>query len=280
MIRIASITQIDDKRHIAILDTSSISFMQTLQNKGIRIGNILKDYELILIPGWVLAEIEDAEGRSDFVQQLIDTGYPIYSIAEEQYSDLAENEELNVYRIVLASAYLLAGVKSYLRRYVEKMDPMDMDSYSNWINRLYDEWPLGGKMLSTGREQKKNAGEISITILAEVISWYYPETKALTVYAQDNDAYEFQRRAEVILRDLFISRTPVPVSYKSNDALLCQLFRDGELELENISNYRKDERKITYSREQGDRSVVLVTEVVDNASFIKLIQDRAVRIIF
>ena len=199
---------------------------------------------------------------------------------QEQYSDLAENEELNVYRMVLASAYLLAGVKSYLRRYVEKMDPMDMDSYSNWINRLYDEWPLGGKMLSTGREQKKNAGEISITILAEVISWYYPETKALTVYAQDNDAYEFQRRAEVILRDLFISRTPVPVSYKSNDALLCQLFRDGELELENISNYRKDERKITYSREQGDRSVVLVTEVVDNASFIKLIQDRAVRIIF
>ena len=72
----------------------------------------------------------------------------------------------------------------------------------------------------------------------------------------------------------------MPVSYKSNDALLCQLFRDGELELENISNYRKDERKITYSREQGDRSVVLVTEVVDNASFIKLIQDRAVRIIF
>lgn len=39
-------------------------------------------------------------------------------------------------------------------------------------------------------------------------------------------------------------------------------------------------RRITYSKEQGDHSVVLVTEVVDNASFIKLIQDDSVHIIF
>lgn len=128
MIRISPITQIDDQKHIAILDTSSISFMQKLQEKGIRIENILRDYELILIPGWVLIEIEDAEGRAGFVQDLIDKGYPIYSIAEETYTDLAGNEELNLYQIVLASTYLLAGLKSYLRRHVEKADPTDMAS--------------------------------------------------------------------------------------------------------------------------------------------------------
>lgn len=280
MIKIGTITKIDDQKRIAILDTSSISFMQKLQEKGVGIGNVLGDYELILIPGWVLIEIEDAEGRAGFVQTLIDSGYPIYSIAEETYTDLAGNEEINLYQIVLASTYLLAGLKSYLRRYVDKSDPMDMDSYSEWIKELYAKWPLGDKVLSTGREQKKNAGEVSITVLAEIISWYYPETNSLTVYSQDNDTFEFQRKAESVLRDFFISRSPVPVSYKSNDALLCQLFRKGELALESIDDYRKDERKITYTKEQADHSFVLVSEVVDNVAFIDLIQDDSVQIIF
>ena len=33
------------------------------------------------------------------------------------------------------------------------------------------------------KDKKKNAGEVSITILAEIVSWYYPETKTLTVYS-------------------------------------------------------------------------------------------------
>ena len=73
MIRIEEITKIDNK-HIAIMDTSSISFMQGLQNKDIKFDGILKDYDLILIPKWVLTEIEDAPGRAEFVQKLIDDG--------------------------------------------------------------------------------------------------------------------------------------------------------------------------------------------------------------
>lgn len=76
MIRIEEITKID-KKHIALMDTSSISFMQGLRNKDIKLDSILKDYELILIPRWVLKEIEDAPGRAGFVQDLIENGYPI-----------------------------------------------------------------------------------------------------------------------------------------------------------------------------------------------------------
>jgi hypothetical protein len=171
-------------------------------------------------------------------------------------------------------------IKSYLRRFVEKPDPLDMNAYKDWINKLYDEWPIPGPTLASGRVKKKNAGEVSITILAEVVSWYYTETEALTIYSQDSDTFEFQRKAEANLRDLFTSRTPIPVSYKSNDAILCQLFREGEISIENVGDYRKDKRKITYSKEQGDRSIILVTEVVDNDSFSNLIQDHSVHIIF
>lgn len=280
MMTITRITSIDDKKHIALLDTSSISFMQGLEEKGIPANNILKDYDLVLIPEWVLAEINDAEGRTNDLQKLIVLGYPIHSIAEEDYSNLTNSEEGNLYQIVLASTYQLGRIKSYLRRFVEKADVFDMDAYKDWINKLYDEWPIPGQMLSSGRIKKKNAREVSITILAEVVSWYYPETEALTIYSQDRDTYDFQRKAEASLREIFTSRTPVPISYKSNDAILCQLFREGRISIENLGDYRKDIRKITYSKIQDDHSIILVTEVVDNNLFFNLVQDISVHIIF
>ena len=278
--QITKITELDGKRHIALLDTSSISFMQGLSEKGLQVEAILKDYDLILIPEWVLTEINDAPGRADYVQKLIDEEYPIYCIEEGTYTDLANGEEGNLYQIVLASTSRLARIRSYLRQYVGKADPLDMDAYRDWIKKLYDEWPIPGETLSNGRIRKKNAGEVSITILAEIVSWYYPEIKALTIYSQDGDTYEFQRKAEAELRDVFATRTPVPVSYKSNDAILCQLVRNGNINIDNLGDYRKDVRKITYSKEQDDHSIVLVTELVDNALFAQLVDDETVRIIF
>ena len=278
--QITKITELDGKRHIALLDTSSISFMQGLSEKGLQVEAILKDYDLILIPEWVLTEINDAPGRADYVQKLIDEEYPIYCIEEGTYTDLANGEEGNLYQIVLASTSRLARIRSYLRQYIGKADPLDMDAYKDWIKKLYDEWPIPGATLSNGRIRKKNAGEVSITILAEIVSWYYPETKALTIYSQDGDTYEFQRKAEAELRDVFATRTPVPVSYKSNDAILCQLVRNGNINIDNLGDYRKDVRKITYSKEQDDHSIVLVTELVDNALFAQLVDDETVHIIF
>lgn len=171
-------------------------------------------------------------------------------------------------------------IRSYLRRHVEKADPLDMEEYKDWIKRLYDEWPISEEMLSTGRMKKKNAGEVSITILSEIVSWYYPETKTLTIYSQDGDTYDFQRKAETGLRKVFVAKMPVPVSYKSNDAILCQLVREGKISIDNLNDYRKDVRKITYSKEQNDHAIILVTELVDNELFAKLVSDKTVHIIF
>lgn len=42
----------------------------------------------------------------------------------------------------------------------------------------------------------------------------------------------------------------------------------------------KDVRKITYSKEQVDHSIVLVTELVNNELFAQLVADKTVHIIF
>lgn len=252
MMEINKIKELDNKRHIALMDTTSISFIQGLNSKGLQPEDILKDYDLILIPEWVLIEIEDSHIRIDYIQKLVEQGYPIYCIEESSYKDLVNEEEANLFRIVQASTKQLGNIKSYMRRFVYKTDPLDMEAYKDWIKKLYDKWPIPGDMLSNGRVKKKNAGEVSITILAEIISWYYPKTKELTIYSQDGDAYEFVRKAEEDLRRIFATRTPVPVSYKSNDAILCQLIRTGKIDAESLDDYRKDIRKITYSKEQED----------------------------
>ena len=54
---------------------------------------------------------------------------------------------------------------------MKKNDPLEMEEYAVWMNRMYQEWPLRGTTTRSGREKKKNAGEISLTILAEVFSW-------------------------------------------------------------------------------------------------------------
>lgn len=98
--------------------------------------------------------------------------------------------------------------------------------------------------------------------------------------ASDRDVYEFLREAESHLRELFLSRIPLPISCKSNDAILYQLFRIGEINTEEISQYRKDSRKITYSKEQYDHSFILVTERANNEFFLELIRDKSVHIVF
>ena len=277
---IPSIIKIEKQRKIAILDTSSVSFLQHLNQKCPCSDDILKDYDLILIPGWVLKEITDSEISVAYVEGLIAKGYPIFKIDEDKYPASVDGEEWNLYQIVNASVNQLGQVKSYLRRYVEKTDPLDMDAYAEWIKHLYNEWPIPGNILPSGRQKKKNAGEVSITILAEILSWYYPNSEMITIYSQDNDTQMFQISAEDQLRRVFSSRIPVPVSFKSNDVIMCQLFRIGAISEEDILNERKSERKITYSKTLEDKSVVLVTKLIDSNEFINLVKNYSVQIIF
>lgn len=87
-------------------------------------------------------------------------------------------------KVIFIRSFLLLRIrlenKKLFTPFCGKMaDVLDMDAYKDWMNKLYDEWPISSQMLPSGRIKKKNAGEVSITILAEVVSWYYPETETL-----------------------------------------------------------------------------------------------------
>lgn len=70
------------------------------------------------------------------------------------------------------------------------------------------------------------------------------------------------------------------VQFIIETVLLCQLVREGKMNIDKLNNYRKDIRKITYSKEQGNLAIALVTERVDNELFARLVADRTVHIVF
>ena len=270
------------EKRIALLDNSAVSFMLQLDDKGYKPDIMLQGYDVIFLPEWVVEEIQDSESRVQYIERLGNTDVPIKIIKEDFYSNLMDKEEIFLYEIVKAAVSRLGDLKKYLRENVDREDPLDMEPYEDWIREMYTNWPLEGGLTVSGRVKKKNAGEISLTILSEIFSWHYPDTEILTVYTQDSDSYVFQTCAEELLKktDHFKNATPVSVTYRSNDSILCQMYRDKQLAIEEIRDIRKDARNVIYTLMREDNTVALVTKVLDNEEFVKLIQNKSVQIIF
>lgn len=280
MLNIPVYDKYSGEKKIALLDNSTISFMLNLENRGCHPAYLLQEYDVIFLPGWVAEEVQDSEFRTKYVEALYQSGIPIRLIKEEFYSDLMEGEEIYLYHIVKASVSRLGALLKYMRLYVEKKDLLNMEAYEEWIGDMYENWPITDEMIVAGRAKKKNAGEISLTVLAEIFSWHYAGTELLTMYTQDTDAYIFLKAAEDKLKKVFPCETPVSVTYRSNDSILCQLYRDKQLALEKVSEFRKDARTVIYTIVREDKTVAVETRVLENEEFLKLIQNDFVQIVF
>ena len=117
-----------------------------------------------------------------------------------------------------------------------------------------------------------------------VFAWYHDGVDSLTIYTQDTDAHKFQTNAERILTENSeftpALDSPISVAFKSNDFILCQMYREGALTLDAVRQLRRDDRKLTYTRQQADKSIICRKEVITKEQFIDLIQDATVQILF
>ena len=64
---------------------------------------------------------------------------------------------------------------------------------------------------------------------------------------------------------------------KSNDFVLCQMYREGVLTLDAVRQLRRNDRKLTYTRQQADKSIICRKEVITKDQFIDLIRDATVQ---
>ena len=74
MLNIPEYKEYGGETKIALMDNSSLAFMHELSQRSYPSDGILSVYDLILIPKWVMDEIEDSTYRSTYVNSFRQKG--------------------------------------------------------------------------------------------------------------------------------------------------------------------------------------------------------------
>ena len=93
MLNILIYDKYNGEKKIAMLDNSTIVFMHQLDNKGYKPENLLRGYDVIFLSRWIVEELQDSTFRVQYIEKLVQEGFPIRIIDEIFYSDLMDGEE-------------------------------------------------------------------------------------------------------------------------------------------------------------------------------------------
>lgn len=274
----------------AIIDNNFLAFCTKLKENHISVIEILKQYDVVIVPSWVNVEINDSTIRFAYLQELIDTGIYVYIINEMEYIDLANDEELNLLKIVKYIAYRFGQIIGYLNREIIQNQPYEDIEYEfmEWINILYNNWPMPGKEvgpLNNRRIQKKNAGEISVSTIAYILSYYFPKLKSITLLTFDTDCYNCIKYAEDKFSkdENFKNKDYSSVTFKSNDLILYELVKNNHYTIDDIKEIIDNVRTpriLKYSRKKEDNSFEYKRLSIDNSTLMEIICDDSLHIIF
>lgn len=274
----------------AIIDNNFLAFCTKLKENNVSVINILKQYDVIIVPSWVNVEINDSPIRTAYLQELRDNRVYVYIINETEYIDLADSEELNLLKIVLYSAHRFGQIIGYINKEIILNQPYEDIEYEfiEWINMLYDNWPIAGKEVGSfnnRRIQKKNAGEISASTLAHILSYYFPTLKSITLLTFDTDCFNCIKYAEDKFSkdENFKNKDYSSITFKSNDLILYELVKNNHYSInyiETIINNVRTQRTLKYTRKRNDNSFEDKRLNIDNSTLIEIICDDNLHIIF
>ena len=240
---------------------------------------------MILIPQWVWVEVCDSESRKNYIEDLGNKS-KVLVIDEGDYTTLVGYKEAELYLLFLYCCYTISRVISFFKGDIQKNRPVeDIEPYEEWLRKLYDVELVDGKLLN-GRVRRKNAGEISISVLSYIISYYFNENvDSITIFSNDRDTYDFVSRAkEMLIKDVnFSSRRNTSITFKSNDFLIYEWVRNNLFVVDNIDNLvenTRQSRRIKFTRKKSDNSIEEQEKILDNSTFLEILKDTSIHIIF
>lgn len=269
---------------VCILDNNSVEFL-TWVRKSVSPEKIFSQYDMILIPKWVWVEVCDSDNRKSYINDLKHYS-KVQIIDEVDYLTLVDYKEAELYYLFLYCCYNVSRLISFIKKNILKNRPVeDLDPYEEWLNIFYEEG-LDQRKLSNGRIQRKNAGEISISVLSYILSYYYSESiDNITIFSSDRDTYEFISKAKEMLYgdERFKNRNNTSITFKSNDFLIYEWTRLGYINENNIDvfvdSYRQT-RRIKFTRKKQDNSIEEQDKLIDNAAFLEMLKDSTIHLIF
>jgi len=269
---------------VCILDNNSVEFLRWVR-EIIDPEKIFEQYDTILIPQWVWVEICDSENRKSYVNDLKQY-LKVQIIDEVDYLILVDYKEAELYYLFLYCCYNVSRLVSFIKKNILKNKPVEeLEPYEDWLCVFYEKG-LDKKELSNGRIQRKNAGEISISVLSYVLSFYYNKNiDNITVFSTDRDAYEFVSKAkEMLYKDeRFKDRANTSITFKSNDFLIYEWYKLGYIDKQGINTFvdsYRQARRIKFTRKKKDNSIEEQDKLIDNAAFLEMLKDNTIYLIF
>lgn len=93
MLNIQDYQRYSGEKKIALMDNSTVSFLEQVERAGISTKELLKDYDAILIPNWVSEEICDSIYRKDYIERLYAAGLPIITDLFQRRNAIAHQND-------------------------------------------------------------------------------------------------------------------------------------------------------------------------------------------
>ena len=163
--------------------------------------------------------------------------YPIKIVQEKKYVDIV-TEELTLISLFEMAIRPYGQLKGYFNRCILKgKDKEDIDYfYEEWIDKIYDEWPLTSAVITTGsgkkRVKKKNAGEISAVFLASILAYQKEKEIEVTIWSRDADCRMCMTElANQVNGEHLALRGEAIASFKNVDIVLREIFRKKLIEI-------------------------------------------------
>lgn len=125
--------------------------------------------------------------------------------------------------------------------------------------------------------QRKNAGELSISVLSYILSFYYNKNiDKITIFSSDRDTYEFVLKAKEMLYNdkCFKDRDNTSITFKSDDFLIYEWTRLGYIDEQNIHTFvdsYRQARRIKFTRKKKDNSIEEQDKLIDNVAFLEML---------
>lgn len=257
---------------ILILDNNNIQFC-CHHEKYFPIEEIYKMYDLILIPGWVHAEVSHSETRLLYLARL---PKPLLNLVEEEdYLPLVTYEDLRLIKVFEGASSTYPKSQKFFKSLKEVIGRTG-EIPDDWILEYYENGFDTGEN-GDGIALKKNAGEVSILTLGFLlVHKYSSKISQITIGSSDQGSWDIKHKIldyigkREVLR---IPSPPVPITFKSTDVLIAEAIKSKTIQTDDINHLRPNPRTCIFIQNLSDGTSENGHCVIDTPTFIKMMKE-------
>ena len=141
------------------------------------------------------------------------------------------------------------------------------------------------KELANKNSERKKCRQDLICVLSYIFSYFYSKNiDTITIFSKDRDIMDFVSKAEMLYKhEYFKHRRSTSMTFKSNDFLIYEWTRLGYIKRDNIDTFvgsYRQTRRIKFTRKKQDNSIEEQDKVIDNTTFLEMLKDSTLHLIF